>query len=166
MGLVGFSWSESDPAVTCQISRLLRPGARATEPGLDPHFHRGVQAGPLRAPRPRVRENGRGRKEKVLYCEKNCRFIRTVVIVRRSYIPAQLAVACFYTQRPSGQTLVTDVGPSPDAMLPSPHGTMHVFYRACSAAFPPLVGFHRILLPRTFPLSATRERNTRVLCRL
>ena len=47
MGLVGSSWSESNLAITCQISRLSTPGARATEPGQDPRL-RCVQAG--RAP--------------------------------------------------------------------------------------------------------------------
>ena len=36
--------------------------ARATEPGRDPQLHRGVRAGPLRAPQPRARENTRGWK--------------------------------------------------------------------------------------------------------
>ena len=35
---------------TCQISQPSTPRARATETGRDIHVHRGVQAGPLRAP--------------------------------------------------------------------------------------------------------------------
>ena len=61
--LLGSSSAESDPVVTCQFWRLLTPRARATEPGRDPHLHRGVQAGP-RVPRIREREKktaaGRG----------------------------------------------------------------------------------------------------------
>ena len=53
MSLIGDGSSESDPVVACQISQLRTPRARATEPGLDPHLHRGVQAAPLRASQPR-----------------------------------------------------------------------------------------------------------------
>ena len=43
---------------------------RTTEPGRDPHLHRGVQAPPLRAPQPTAREKTRGRKIIVSYSGK------------------------------------------------------------------------------------------------
>ena len=73
MGLVGFSWLKSNPAVTCQISRLRAPRARATEPDRAPNLHRGVLAGPLRALCPAAesaRKHPRA-PEKVSYSAKN-----------------------------------------------------------------------------------------------
>ena len=53
--------------------------ARATELSRNPRLHRGVQAGPLRASRPRVQEKARGRKSKFLYPAKKAYFVHTLV---------------------------------------------------------------------------------------
>ena len=57
-------------AIPWSLARF-RDFVRTTEPGRGPHLLRAVQAGPLRAPQPRVREKIRGRKRKVLYSGKS-----------------------------------------------------------------------------------------------
>ena len=59
--LLGSSFAQSNPVITCQISRVRPPRARSTEPARNPNLRRGVQAGPLRAPQPRAREETHGR---------------------------------------------------------------------------------------------------------
>ena len=51
MGLIGSSWLESDPVITCQISRLRTPRAICAEPSRDLNLHP-VQACSLRAAQP------------------------------------------------------------------------------------------------------------------
>ena len=68
--LLGSSSAESGPVITCQISRLGTPRARATEPDRDPHLRRGVQAGLLRAPQPRAREKTSCRKSNLCITPK------------------------------------------------------------------------------------------------
>ena len=65
MDLLGSSRLEQLPVVNSQISRLWRPRACATEPGRDPHMHRGVHASPLHAPQPRARGKTRDRRRNV-----------------------------------------------------------------------------------------------------
>ena len=71
MSLVGSRSSETDPVVTCQFSRLRAPRARDTHLGQGLRLHRSVDAGLLRAPKPRAREKTRARKKKNADVQKN-----------------------------------------------------------------------------------------------
>ena len=90
MGLVGSGWSETDPVVTCHFSRLRTPRARATDLGQDPHLHRSVHAGRLRAPHPRARETPRGRKSK-----KCLRAKKSIWYIVTCNVPGSLVLVVF-----------------------------------------------------------------------
>ena len=92
------------------------------EPGLDPHFHRRVQAPPLRAPQPRAREQTRGRKRKVLHSGKKRK--------RKHFTHSQSARFRSSPSRPISSPLSSadgestgahtlQVSPSPEACGPS-----------------------------------------------
>ena len=77
MTFSGFAWAwlalagqKAIPWLVARFRDFLKLRACATEPGQDPHSHRGVHAGLLRAPQPRARkETAAGRKSfEVLFC--------------------------------------------------------------------------------------------------